>query len=275
LATKRSFGAGSGSFSGTITGLDKLTTYFVRSYATNTAGTVYGNEISFTTIDVDVTTGLVAYYPFNGNANDESGNGNHGSLNGGIFQTTDRFGNNNSAYLFNGIDGFISVPSLNQSPYKPVTYSAWVILSSFFPNSPGHKFKTILGRQTGFVLDAGAIGFWADANYENGTFDNNFLMWRGGGITGENPHSKSTFSLDKWVHIAWSQDINGNWKWYINGELTNQGNFTDEFGYFDFFRIGGSNNDSNGNTFWDNKIDDIRIYNKVLTDSEISYLATH
>jgi hypothetical protein len=94
LATKRSFGAGAGSFSGTIIGLDKLTTYYVRSYATNTAGTVYGNEISFTTIDVDVTTGLVAYYPFNGNANDESGNGNNGTVNGATL-TSDRFGNTN------------------------------------------------------------------------------------------------------------------------------------------------------------------------------------
>ena len=43
--------------------------------------------------------GLVAYYPFNGNANDESGNGNHGTVNGAIL-TSDRDGNENSSYLF-------------------------------------------------------------------------------------------------------------------------------------------------------------------------------
>ena len=54
------------------------------------------------------TDDLVAYYPFNGNANDESGNGNNGT----IFRatlTTDRFGNANRAYSFDG-SSFISVP---------------------------------------------------------------------------------------------------------------------------------------------------------------------
>jgi hypothetical protein len=48
--------------------------------------------------------GLVAYYPFNGNAKDESGNENNGTVNGATL-TKDRFGKKNSAYDF---DGFIS-----------------------------------------------------------------------------------------------------------------------------------------------------------------------
>ena len=45
--------------------------------------------------------GLVAWYPFNGNANDESGNENHGTVNGATL-TADRFGNVNGAYSFDG-----------------------------------------------------------------------------------------------------------------------------------------------------------------------------
>lgn len=45
------------------------------------------------------TNGLVAYYPFSGNANDLSGNGYNGTVNGAIL-TTDRFGITNSAYQF-------------------------------------------------------------------------------------------------------------------------------------------------------------------------------
>ncbi len=45
------------------------------------------------------TNGLVGYWPFNGNANDESGNGNNGTNNGATL-TADRFGNANSAYGF-------------------------------------------------------------------------------------------------------------------------------------------------------------------------------
>ena len=55
------------------------------------------------------TDGLVAYYPFNGNANDESGNGNHGTVHNGVTLAADRFGNANMAYNFNGADGCVLV----------------------------------------------------------------------------------------------------------------------------------------------------------------------
>ena len=47
--------------------------------------------------------GLIAYYPFNGNANDQSGNGNDGTVYGATL-TEDRFGNLNNAYSFDGND---------------------------------------------------------------------------------------------------------------------------------------------------------------------------
>ena len=52
--------------------------------------------------------GLVAYYPFNGNANDESGNGNNGTVYGATL-TDDRFGNTGSAYDFDGIDDYVDI----------------------------------------------------------------------------------------------------------------------------------------------------------------------
>lgn len=54
------------------------------------------------------TNGLVSYYGFNGNANDCSGNSNNGTVNGATL-TTDRFGNTNSAYSFNGTSDYISI----------------------------------------------------------------------------------------------------------------------------------------------------------------------
>jgi len=58
-------------------------------------------------INADLTTGLVAYYPFNGNANDASGNGNNGTVYSATL-TADRFGNVNNIYSLNGIDGYIA-----------------------------------------------------------------------------------------------------------------------------------------------------------------------
>jgi len=61
LTTKTSDGTGTGTFISSLTGLSAVTTYYARSYATNAAGTVYGNEVTFTTTAVSSnTTGTLA-----------------------------------------------------------------------------------------------------------------------------------------------------------------------------------------------------------------------
>lgn len=72
---------------------------------------------------VDLSNGLVAYYPFNGNANDESGNGNHGVVRGATL-TADRFNNLSSAYRF--VDStYIELPQ-NIYIYGNFTIALWV-----------------------------------------------------------------------------------------------------------------------------------------------------
>jgi hypothetical protein len=64
---------------------------------------------------IDLNNGLVAYYPFNGNANDESGNGKNGTVSGAVL-TSDRFGNLISAYIFDGTNDYISA-----NPVLPIS----------------------------------------------------------------------------------------------------------------------------------------------------------
>ncbi len=213
------------------------------------------------------TNGLVGWWPFNGNANDESGNGNNGTVVGGVTNTTDRFGESNAAYLFNGIDGYVDVPSLNSLAYTPITYSAWVIINSYFPSSFGHKFRSIIGRNTTFIAENGVIGFYADNNVAGGAYDNSFLMWRGGGNSGQPAYSASIPPLNTWLHVAYTQNSNGDWKWYQNGILANSNNFNDVQNDFNFFRIGGCNN--GGGYLWNDKLDDIGIWNRELNADEI------
>ena len=68
------------------------------------------------------TNGLVGWWGFNGNANDESVNGNDGVVNGATL-TTDRFGNSNSAYDFDGND-LIDINSLFD--YQERTTNIWI-----------------------------------------------------------------------------------------------------------------------------------------------------
>ena len=72
-----------------------------------------------------LTNGLVAYYPFNGNANDESGNGNNGLLIGAK-PTTDRLGEANKAFLFDGTSSYILTSHLHRLQTVDVLrFCAW------------------------------------------------------------------------------------------------------------------------------------------------------
>ena len=70
------------------------------------------------------TNGLVGWWPFNGNANDESGNGNNGMVNGATL-TSDRFGLANKAYAFDGASNYISINDNTTLDVSNVTISAW------------------------------------------------------------------------------------------------------------------------------------------------------
>jgi sulfatase modifying factor 1 len=74
--------------------------------------------------------GLVAYYPFNGNANDESGNGHHGTSMGGETFVADRHGNSNQAFSSGSNNSYITVPDhndldLGNAAGKEMTISLW------------------------------------------------------------------------------------------------------------------------------------------------------
>ena len=61
---------------------------------------------SITPASVELNDGLVAHYPFSGNADDHSGNENHLTVNGATL-SEDRFGMTESAYSFDGADDYL------------------------------------------------------------------------------------------------------------------------------------------------------------------------
>ena len=96
--------------------------------------------------------GLVACYPFNGNAKDASGHGHHGLVFGASL-TRDRFGRPNQAYQFDGVSNYIQLPkalALNLNDHD-FTVSAWI---------KGDRYKdsgdeAIVGNDTG--IDGGVL----------------------------------------------------------------------------------------------------------------------
>jgi hypothetical protein len=81
------------------------------------------------------TNGLVGWWPFNGNANDESGNGNNGTVNGATL-TNDRFSSVNSAYQFDGISSYIQTTASGFLGQHARTFSFWINTSSASHQAP-------------------------------------------------------------------------------------------------------------------------------------------
>ena len=199
------------------------------------------------------TNGLVGWWGFNGNAQDESGNGNHGTVNGATL-TTDRFGNQNGAYDFDGVDDFISVSECVQIPLSSNnrTCSFW-IKSNIIDNPPNRDILNWGNYQTnqrfGFTMYSGVTYFCAQNNDFYGSV-----------FVGDNSWKFITLTYDgQFVSI------------YVNG-LLDGGQFRNLNTVGDTIVIGSSPLFHPGATYFDGLIDDIGIWNRALTQQEITNL---
>lgn len=201
---------------------------------------------------VDIITGLVAYYPFNGNANDESGNNNNGTVNGATL-TMDRHGYANKAYSFDGIDDYISIlqsSSIN-SLTNNFTISSWINISSYYNN----YFP---------IINKSEDGFTDSIQFRLGLVNNGGNFFVEGIINLSNPVNSNI-----WNHLVITSEGNIE-KIYLNGVLVGSGNIIYSSIVSSDLEIG---RDKHGNMEYTNgKLDDIRIYNRTLNETEIQAL---
>lgn len=211
----------------------------------------------------DITTGLIADWKLTGNAIDSSASGYDGTVTGATL-TTDRCGNINAAYHFNGIgtNQYITVP--NQSPLSlsgtDFTISAWIKSDSVLANG------TILSKRNGAQLSNGYIYFI------DGTTQKLGFAIAGGGGTSFNMRSATAIDTLSWKHIVTTYDnTTDSMKMYVNGILdTLVGNVPSPTSTSSTFRIG---NDSFGQAYeFKGKIDDIKIFNRVLDFCDVDSL---
>lgn len=215
--------------------------------------------------DTIPTENLVAYYPFNGNANDESGNGNNGTVQGATL-TADRFGNANKAYRFDGGstsdgdgDAIDLGPSLNGLTSQPLSVSLWVKTDStgkIFYCPPVGELS--IGATKGSHDSAHAYQLFVD-----------FIR---GGTNGSVTTSPNT-QTNNWQHLVCVYEQANKMAIYLDGKLAAEKALTvdataDPGNSFHisigaYVWTGGKRFEFTGD------LDDIRIYNKVLTASEV------
>jgi hypothetical protein len=220
---------------------------------------------------VNLNQGLVAYYPFNGNANDASGNGNNGQLQNGVQPGPDRFGNSNSAYVFDGINDYIRIPhstSLNFSSafsialyFNSIQNSLQALAGKIsYSQGIGTQFQVGLGYSSYpgvyFGLNPPATGCNTQISVNNSYVN-----------TG-------TVSLSQWNCLVATFE-NGIQRIYLNGVLIQTANTS-------FSTLNQcSNSDIQIGSWWNldpqwfkGSIDDVRIYNRALNSSEVSTLCS-
>lgn len=224
-------------------------------------------------------TDLIAYYSFKGNALDQSGNGNHGRVLGSPQLTTDRYNNSNSAYSFSTANaGFGSLNQEINIPFNPtfntkfITVAAWVypLTYGWAGNTP--DYSVIISRfQDGYSNPNGQV--WTltcqttkiESYILNASSANN--------QTNTLVASPTPIPLNKWSHVAITYDGN-TLKLYINGELVHSK--TSGLILNTLSSSGISIGESfNANGYWNpfnGKIDDIAIYGRALTETEMKNL---
>jgi hypothetical protein len=197
------------------------------------------------------TNGLVGWWPFTGNANDLSGNGNNGVVNVGINLTNDRNNNTNSAYLFTG-NGNISLTSLPTTGNSNFSINGWIKTS----NQNSRKGIICWGQDTPwsstyfFVNLTGKLQF--DFAFNSGPISNfivNDNNWHNVCVTCNNGLvSLYVDGFQTGISVQMTPNINGN-----NKSI-------------------GSNIDNSGQNNFIGTLDDIGIWNRALTQQEITNL---
>ncbi|MBM3931298.1 MAG: hypothetical protein FJ336_08520, partial [Sphingomonadales bacterium] len=241
-----------------------------RVVVSNGAGSVTSSvaTLNLQGVDARIWQGLVAYYPFDGNANDESGNGYTGTVSSAVL-TTDRFNRTDRAYAFDGINSVITVAHntiFNFNNNSDFSISVWAVLNSPTNNVP--QFYLVSkgnggGPQAKWIFGSGGSHHYQ--TYRNLYFHfNNPLSvghWQCDGV----PYSPQS---NVWHHYMITK--NGyDYRIYVNGSLFNAETASSQIpsGITAPLTIGRAENLSvNG------KLDDIRIYNRALSANEVASL---
>lgn len=213
--------------------------------------------------------GLIAYYPFNGNANDESGNNLHATVTNAI-PTIDRFGNENSAFEFDGNSGTERYISSHIGQYDTISFSAW-----FKSDIPTTMYPSVLNYGSSNRLDVSMLGNHPDY-ISSGDIGKLSAGAAASGAWSPLIVSDSIVADNKWHQMVVCYVPNDSIYFYLDNVNMGSAAYSPNNPADDLLYIGRQINDNAGSvmhqTHFDGSIDDIRIYSKKLEETEITDL---
>ncbi len=210
-------------------------------------------------LPISLMDSLVAWYPFCGDAHDETGNGHNGIINGATL-TTDRFGNSNSAFSFNGLNDSIAVqdaPGLNIQNGESFSAALW--LKSDTLNSG----KYFLSKYAGVMGQGDAYAFGTqDVNNPGGPYS--YFEYPGGYTE---TRGLTQIADTNWHHFACVFNSGSSFTVYLDGQIDTS--IQTSFAGSIINTLNLSIGTGGLAQFFKGKLDDIRIYNRALDSSSI------
>jgi len=200
---------------------------------------------------------LILHLPFNGNANDESGNGNNANTVNATL-SSDRNGNNNSAYYFNGTNNYISIPTSNslESTNNQISLSTWIYLSDWF----NEKWAPIIAKSNN--SGHGMYGFQL-LNFST----RKELEVK---LKGNSVNADYVFQKSQWYHVAFTWD-GSNCKYFINGSKIYERQWNGTISADSRPLLIGKDTPEI-TEYLNGKVDDIRIYDKAISETQVDSL---
>ncbi|MFN5335182.1 MAG: LamG-like jellyroll fold domain-containing protein, partial [Bacteroidota bacterium] len=221
--------------------------------------TVSGQICNKSQLSANLQNGLVAFYPFCGSANDISGNGNNGTVMGGVSLIPDRFGNPNQAYFFPGNSTSYIECGLSQSlrVSNAITISVWIYLDG------GTINPRIISSEPNFC--AGYQMSTSGTSNTSRGLGSLIVNNNGAGVGVNYPNITAL----QWHHVVMTADINGVGNLYVDGALVNTVNGTPIINptYCSNLNIGRKS--YSAFDAFGGKMDDVGIWNRALSKDEV------
>lgn len=222
------------------------------------------------------TNGLIGFWGFNGNANDMSGNNNHATPTL-VTLTSDRFGNINSAYQFNGSTSRIEVNNaFFNNGFTNFTISVWTNSSSFLNPNNYNDAQVVINTN---LHNGICIPLYGINNPFTTAFNNKYVVLAGSNPSARNwdvlPYNGISIidrTINTWNHIVLVKE-GLTFKFYFNGILDKvTTGSTAPISYLCKIVFGNISPEIGSNEGFLGKLDDYAIWNRNLSQAEITTL---